>query len=464
MEDGMSPVESMEETRQAFHRGREALLREFQEARKAGVPVRLGKKTSNLFRIRNRPAAARILQVAGMNRVLAVNPEANEAEVGGMTTYETLVASTLLSARMPAVVPELKTITVGGAVTGGGIESSSFRYGFVHETVTEIEVLTANGELVVCTPTNEHRDLFYGFANSYGTLGYALRLKVRLVPVKPFVKLTHRRHRSAEVFFDELGERCLQERTREDGAAFIDGTVFSPDEMVQTTGEWAETAHSTSDYTFMRQYYRSIRERESDTLKTGDYIWRWDTDWFWCSRAFGMEYRAIRFPAGLLGLLNSKTYWKLRSWNERSGLLRKLGFMKSVEWVIQDVEIPVQHAAEFQDFLHERIGIRPVWICPVMAFRNQAVFPLYTTDPDTLYINYGFWGGVPSRKEAGYYNRLVEDKVSALAGKKSLYSTSFFTEEEFWTHYNEPAYRSLKRRYDPENYFPDLYEKCVGGI
>ena len=92
-----------------------------------------------------------------------------------MTTYEDLVDATLPHGLMPLVVPQLKTITLGGAVTGLGIESSSFRNGLPHESVLEMEILTGDGEVVAATPDGEHADLFHGFPNSYGTLGYALR-------------------------------------------------------------------------------------------------------------------------------------------------------------------------------------------------------------------------------------------------------------------------------------------------
>ena len=81
---------------------------------------------------------------------------------------------------MPAVVPQLKTITLGGAVAGVGIEATSFRHGLVHETVLEIEVLLpATARVVTARRDNEHADLFFGFPNSYGTLGYALRVAAR---------------------------------------------------------------------------------------------------------------------------------------------------------------------------------------------------------------------------------------------------------------------------------------------
>ena len=106
-----------------------------------------------------------------------------------MTPYEDLTSACLAHGVMPAVVPQLKTITLGGAVAGVGIESSSHRYGLVHDTMLELDVLLGDGRVVSCTADNEHADLFFGFPNSYGTLGYALRVKAKTIPVKKYVHL-----------------------------------------------------------------------------------------------------------------------------------------------------------------------------------------------------------------------------------------------------------------------------------
>ena len=102
--------------------------------------------------------------------VLAIDPQRMTADVEGMITYEALVDETLKYGLLPAVVPQLKTITVGGAVSGLGIESSSFKFGLVHETIEEMEILLGDGRLVTCS-CRENPDLFFGFPNSYGTLG-----------------------------------------------------------------------------------------------------------------------------------------------------------------------------------------------------------------------------------------------------------------------------------------------------
>ena len=167
----------------AEHTRRRTRLAEQYAATPAGGPVRLAKRTSNLFRARR--ASAERLDVRGLDHVLAIDPVARTADVQGITTYEHLVDATLAHGLMPLVVPQLKTITVGGAVSGLGIESSSVRNGLPHESVIEMEVLTGGGEVLLARPDNEHRALFHGFPNSYGTLGYALRLTIELEPVRP---------------------------------------------------------------------------------------------------------------------------------------------------------------------------------------------------------------------------------------------------------------------------------------
>src|ERR1700735_5366373 len=167
-------------------------------------PVRLAKRTSNLFRFRDAGPSARLrpggttapspagqLDVSAFDHVLCVDPGSRTALVGGMTTYEDLADATLRHGLMPLVVPQLKTITLGGAVTGLGIESSSLRSGMPHESVTEMEILTGDGRVVRATADNEHGALFRGFPNSYGTLGYSLSLTIELQRVSPFVHLRH---------------------------------------------------------------------------------------------------------------------------------------------------------------------------------------------------------------------------------------------------------------------------------
>jgi FAD/FMN-containing dehydrogenase len=107
--------------------------------------------------------------------------------------------------------------------------------------------------------------------------------------------------------------------------------------------------------------------------------------------------------------------------------------------------------------------VLPIWVCPIRAPDPARVFPLYPLAPGTSYVNFGFWDRVTRRERhpRGYLNRKIEARVREAGGLKSLYSDSYFTEEEFWSTYNRPAYAALKAKYDPGNVLPDLYGKVV---
>jgi FAD/FMN-containing dehydrogenase len=435
----------------------EKKARLLQQFASGGAGLRLDKATSNLFRDR-RPARGSRLDVRNFDAVLAVDAQQGWVDVEGMTAYEVLTDATLAHNTMPAVVPQLKSITLGGAAAGVGIEATSFRQGLVHETLLEIEVLTGDGRVLTCTPDNEHSDLFFGFPNSYGTLGYALRLKARTLPVRPFVRVEHRRFNDTEAFFAELETRCSGE------ADFIDGVVFGPHELYLNEARFVDNAPSVSDYSYRDIYYRSIRDKPVDHLKTRDYIWRWDTDWFWCSKNVGAQHPLLRRLYGT-SRLNSRFYTRVMRWNSRWGLTRGLERLsgRHTESVIQDVDIPIRQAAEFLDFFQREIGILPIWICPTRSPDPRARFDLYPLEPETLYVNFGFWDVVRTRQAypPGHFNLLVEAKVAQLGGIKSLYSTSFYEPDTFWSIYGGETYRRLKAKYDPQGRFKDLYQKCV---
>ena len=453
------------------------LVRRFREL-PAGTRVRLGKPSSNLFRFGAPPST---LDASGLSGVLGVDPVARTADVAGMTTYEDLVDATLAHGLMPLVVPQLKTITLGGAVAGLGIESTSFRHGLPHESVREMEILTGSGEVVTATPDGEHADLYRGFANSYGTLGYALRLVIDLAPVAPYVRLRHRRYPDATAVTAAIVEQA------DSDVDFLDGTVFGADEQYLTTGESVDALPAgvrASDYTGSQIFYRSQQERALDHLTIRDYLWRWDTDWFWCSRALGVQHPLVRrlWPRRLR---RSDVYRRLVALDRRHGWSDRLNGLRGrpvEEPVVQDVEIPVRNLPAFLEAFHRDVGITPLWLCPLRlrsphqgraepggaqpgGLQDGGAQPwtLYPMRPGELYVNVGFWSSVPQDPgDPDAHNRRIEDLVSELDGHKSLYSTVHYTADEFWRHYNGPGYRALKQRYDPCGRLPDLYSKVVG--
>ncbi len=431
-----------------------------------GARVRLAKKTSNLFRPRAAQDAPG-LDVSGLDGVIEVNTAEQTADVQGVCTYEDLVAETLPHGFIPYVIPQLRTITLGGAVTGLGIESTSFRNGLPHESVLEMDVLTGAGEIVTASPDGEHADLFDAFPNSYGSLGYATRLKIKLEKVPRHVRLRHvRMADGAEAVkaIESIAQTHSWHGERVDG---LDGTAFSPDEIYLTLATFTDTlpsggAAAVSDYTGQQIYYQSIQQRETDVLTMNDYIWRWDTDWFWCSGAFGAQNRWIRrlWPSRYR---RSDVFHKIVGLDEKLGIIKTLDRIKKIpgrERVIQDIEVPLDKVPEFLEWFDAGVGMRPVWLCPLQTTRRWPVYPL---EPGETYVNIGFWGTVevPAGSPDGLVNRLVEDAVHGMGGHKSLYSEAFYDQETFDEMYGGTVLAAARGKYDPESRLSTLYEKAV---
>jgi len=425
--------------------------------------VRLAKPTSNLFRTRARSEAAG-LDTSGLTGVLAIDPDARTADVAGMCTYEDLVAATLPHGLAPLVVPQLKTITLGGAVTGLGIESTSFRNGLPHESVLELDILTGDGEVVTASPA-EHADLYRAFPNSYGSLGYAVRLRIELEPVAPYVALTHLRFQSLTELVAAM-DRII-ETGRLDGVPvdYLDGVVFSAEESYLCVGVQTAAPGPVSDYTGRRIFYRSIQHDDGatrDRLTIHDYLWRWDTDWFWCSEAFGAQHPLVRrlWPRRYRRSSSYATLMRLERRFDVGNRLERLKGRPPRERVIQDVEVPIERCEEFLAWFLTNVPIEPIWLCP-LRLRDNAGWPLYPLRPNRTYVNVGFWSTVPVGSTEGEANRRIERKVGELDGHKSLYSDAYYPREEFDELYGGATYRAVKQRYDPDSRLLDLYAKAV---
>ena len=447
------------------------VLRKSYAAIPQGSAVRLAKRTSNLFRPRTEGEVAG-LDVSGLDGVISIDPIARTADVGGVCTYETLVAATLRHGLMPFVVPQLKTITLGGAVTGLGIESSSFRNGLPHESVLEMDILTGNGDLLTISPT-EHPELFAGFPNSYGSLGYAVRLRIELDPVKPFVALRNVPFDDLDLLTAAVAEVAASGSYDGEPVDFLDGVMFSPAESFLVLGRWANSpadagVEAAADYTGQQIYYRSIARKPRDCLHVLDYLWRWDTDWFWCSGAFGVQNPLIRrvWPAKYR---RSDFYHKLIGLDHRFKVADKIDRVRRLparERVVQDVEVPLDRTPAFLRWFAENVGMSPVWLCPLRLRRPGSTqpWPLYPLTPGEVYVNAGFWGTVPIADGAadGDVNRAVEQAVADFDGHKSLYSDAYYDRDTFARIYGGDTYAELKDRYDPGHRLTGLYEKAVG--
>jgi FAD/FMN-containing dehydrogenase len=242
----------------------------------------------------------------------------------------------------------------------------------------------------------------------------------------------------------------------------VDGVVFEPGEAYLTLARFTAEGGPTSDYTGEQPFFRSLQHRERDRLTMHDYLWRWDTGWFWCSGAFGLHDPRVRrmWPRRWR---RSDVYHKIVALENRYRVKARVDAARGLparERVIQDVEVPVDRLPEFLAWFDAEVGMRPVWLCPLRSTRR---WPSYPLTPGATYVNVGFWGTVPIAPGArdGDRNRAVEAKLTELGGHKSLYSDAYYDRETFDRLYDVPNLDAVRATYDPEGRLPELYEKAV---
>ncbi len=381
------------------------------------------------------------IDLSDLDQVLEVDPVARTCTAEPGVTFVDLVAATLPHGLVPVVVPELKTITIGGAVSGGSLESMSFRYGGFHDSCLEYEVITATGEVLHCTPENEHRLIFEMMHFSFGTLGILGKLKFRLVPAERYVRVEYLQHDNLPDY-----QAAIRTQARRPEVDFIDGIIHSPRQYVLSVGYFVDEAPYTSTYNWVKAYYETTAERKEDYFHTPDYFFRYDR---------GVT--NVR-PHSTLGRILFGRFMHSSQWLR---LAEKLSWALPAQdpAVTVDVFLPDSRFGEFMDWYWREFGPYRLWCVPYRPPRRyEWLSPKWHAGMhDELLVDLAIYG-FPQRGGRNYY-RLLEEKLQELNGIKTLISFNYYGEEEFWQIWNRENYTAVKQITDPQNLFRDLYTK-----
>ena len=168
-----------------------------------------------------------------------------------------------------------------------------------------------------------------------------------------------------------------------------------------------------------------------DLLTMYDYLWRWDTDWFWCSRAFGAQHPVVRrfWPRRYR---RSSFYWKLIGYDQRFNIadrLEKRQGRPPRERVVQDVEVPIERCKDFIEWFLTNVPIEPIWLCP-LRLRDREGWPFYPILPAVFVLTcaYLFYSSVTYARSqnAGFVALAVmaSGAVALLAMRRSAHRSA----------------------------------------
>lgn len=414
-------------------------------ARKSDTPVQFEKGSVSHFVPNPYSDEAEVkIDFSPLKELLEIDEKAMTATAEPGLTFCDLTQATLAKGLMPYVVPELKTITIGGAVSGCSIEAMSYKYGGFHDNCIEYEIITGTGEVITCSEEKDP-DVFNMIHGSYGTLGLITRLKFKLVPAKPFVKLENRLFDNFEDYWKELNRLC-----KTDEFTFIDSIIHSTESFVLCLGNLVEEAPYHSDYSWLDIYYKSTLEKREDYMQTHDYFFRYDAECHWLTKTVPlMETKAVRFLIGKL-ILGSTN---LITWSNR---IKSILRLKKRPEVVVDVFIPSNRFEEFFRWYEKDFDFFPLWIVP---YKMPGIYPWVDDEyaaqmEDSFVIDAAVYGKINNHPSIDY-SKLIEDKVYELNGVKTLISRNHYDEETF----SRPRIEAMKKRLDPDNLLGGLYQK-----
>lgn len=410
---------------------------------KGTKPVSLRKKTVSheVPKLKDNRYSDKKIDLSDLNQILHIDLEGQVCVAEPGVTFVNLVTATMKYGLVPIIVPELKTITIGGAVAGCSIESMSYKHGGFHDSCLEYEIITAKGDVLTCTSDNENSLLFQMVHGTFGTLGIISKLKFKLIPAKPFVKVTYEKYNNIEDY-----KSAIWGHYENQDVDFMDGIIHSPTEYVLSVADFVDGAPYTHSYDWIKIYYMSTKERKEDYLKTSEYFFRYDKGVTNVNpKSFLARFIFAKF-------MNSTRTLKLAE------KFRRLIPSDKIPITV-DLLIPFSKVSNFMEWYKKEVNHFPLWCVPYKIARGYEWISadLLRKTRDKLFLDIAVYG--MKKKDNKNYYKIIEDELMNIGAIKTLISNNYYSESDFWKIWNKENYYKVKRRTDPNNIFRDLYTK-----
>lgn len=384
------------------------------------------------------------------------------------------------------VVPEYDDLTVGGLVCGYGIEGSSHKYGLFYDEVVEMEVVLADGSVVVATRNNEHSDLFFAIPWSYGALGMLTSVTMRLISVKPFMKVTYYPVAGTIEQMAEYWKKFLVPANKP-WAEYVEGLIFSSTRGVITTADYVSEVEAmgvgpvnSMGWWYKPWFHRYVKETILDKSTDGSPV----VEYVPTRDYYHRHTRSLYWEADLLvPMANHPVFRYLLGWMmpPRVSFLKMTQSKKMHEYytsrfVAQDILVPLRKTAACMELMHDEFDIYPVWLCAHRVFKTargtmldcEPGFDKTLAQGDTkeaqMYTDIGIWytpghilrGEKWDAQDAG---NALEQWLIRNNGYQTLYAVTELSEADFWKMFDKTLYEKCRTRYGAVGNFMDVYYK-----
>jgi len=456
----------------------------YNECQASNLPplsLNYGAKKSFTIRSKSYKNNSRSISCDSLDRILELDLQSLTIKAEPRVTMEMLLIATLPKGLAVPVIPEIKSMTIGGALMGIAGESSSHRWGCLHEVCTGLDLLLGNGELLHVSP-NDHPEIFYGLAGSYGSLGALVSVELKLTPVKPFVHLSYYSYANPEDALDAMQE-LYKSRNPPD---FLEGFIFAKDLAVIAVGNCYATdriSRKSPLLSLKRAYSKWYYQHVYDALKNSqvyeevmpyaEYIFRHDQGAFWMGAY--LLYPSLLSAFICQGMLNLYTpkldyfdgnqvrhyhnalcpptigrtiMYPWMSCQKMQAMLHRAEKWIQNRFVIQDFCLPESTAKTFLQKAIADTEIFPIWLCPIKSTTTPQIFAPHQAKDHTLdpyFIDIGLYGLPSYSMPIHQITKKLEGLAKELHGRKVLYSCSYYSPNEFWEIYPQHEYEKLRK-------------------
>ncbi len=124
-----------------------------------------------------------VIDATRLDRMIDFDPESGVLECESGVSLADILAVFVPRGYFLPVTPGTKFVTVGGAIANDIHGKNHHRDGTFCQHVESLELLTASGERLICSPS-ENADIFWATAGGIGLTGFIQSARIRLQPVE----------------------------------------------------------------------------------------------------------------------------------------------------------------------------------------------------------------------------------------------------------------------------------------